>query len=377
MTAVLLEHVRAYATAVRSYLADLSAEQVDDLTDGLEADLAEACADPRGPVATGEIPMVDPAGLLADAAGTSMFDLTQRFGPAVEYAAELRSAAGLEPGQAPGHRRFRDGAASLWGRARAASGPVRSSAPWQAVGAFLVALAPLWWVLRGWVVFAVFLGLSDYLHGWESQHFVPRAPLTQVLLIAVVLGSVQVGRGLGRSRTWSRRTLGVVNVVAIVFVVPMLAGFDTTVHQRLAARGPFPVFVRERVAAPAPQNGVFVGGVQVSNLFMYDAAGNPLDQVQVFDDRGRPVRTTYDGGGTSWALPGVTEAWTFLPSQDADGRSTWNVYPLVGLPATQVSFGASAEPKPVAGATPRIPPRPFAKAPAVADPVAAALPAAP
>ena len=120
---------------------------------------------------------------------------------------------------------------------------------------------------------------------------------------------------------------------------------------------------------------MFVGGLQVSNLFMYDAAGNPLSQVQVFDDRGRPVRTTYDAGGTSWSLPGVTEPWVFLPSQDADGRSKWNVYPLAGLPTTQATPG-TAKPVPLADATPRIPPRPFAKAPAVAA-AGATVPSAP
>ena len=37
--------VAGYAAAVRRSLADLGAEQVDDLTDDLEADLAEALAD--------------------------------------------------------------------------------------------------------------------------------------------------------------------------------------------------------------------------------------------------------------------------------------------------------------------------------------------
>ena len=99
--AVLLDHVSAYAAAVRSHLADLSPEQVDDLTDGLEADLAEALEDREGPVVTGEIPIgraaVD-AGIPSPpdgAAGSAVIDLTRRFGPAAAYAAELRAAAGL------------------------------------------------------------------------------------------------------------------------------------------------------------------------------------------------------------------------------------------------------------------------------------------
>ena len=45
MTTMLLDRVAAYAQAVRSHLADLGPETADELTDGLEADLAEELAD--------------------------------------------------------------------------------------------------------------------------------------------------------------------------------------------------------------------------------------------------------------------------------------------------------------------------------------------
>lgn len=134
--AVLLDHVSAYAAAVRSHLADLSPDQVDDLTDGLEADLAEALEDPRGPVATGEILIRRPVGsIAADAARSSIIDHNQRFGPAAAYAAELRSSAGIEPARAPARRRpLRDGVAGLQaevvGRALDATRPRRSSFLW-------------------------------------------------------------------------------------------------------------------------------------------------------------------------------------------------------------------------------------------------------
>jgi len=61
------EQVTAFAKAVRRELTDLGPDTLDDLTDGLEADLADKLAD-------GE-PLGDPAA----------------------YAAELRAAAGVEP----------------------------------------------------------------------------------------------------------------------------------------------------------------------------------------------------------------------------------------------------------------------------------------
>ena len=72
--------VAGYAAAVRRSLADLGPEQVDDLTDDLEADLAEALDDERH-VAHGR-------GVL------------EQFGPPEDYAAELRAAAGLAPATA-------------------------------------------------------------------------------------------------------------------------------------------------------------------------------------------------------------------------------------------------------------------------------------
>jgi hypothetical protein len=64
--------VRAYVTAVRSWLSDLPSDEVEDLTAGMEADLDERAAE------TG-----DRLGAL--------------LGEPEAYAAELRAAAGLAP----------------------------------------------------------------------------------------------------------------------------------------------------------------------------------------------------------------------------------------------------------------------------------------
>src|ERR1700709_2176140 len=67
MSTTALHPVDDFARAVRAALADLPADEVDDLTDGLEADLAERAADEESP----------------------------DFGDPTDYANELRSAAGL------------------------------------------------------------------------------------------------------------------------------------------------------------------------------------------------------------------------------------------------------------------------------------------
>ena len=66
----LVDCVAAYVREVRAELTDLPAEDVDDLTGGMEADLSELAAESGG-------------------------DLIGRLGSPRLYAAELRAAAGL------------------------------------------------------------------------------------------------------------------------------------------------------------------------------------------------------------------------------------------------------------------------------------------
>lgn len=367
--AVLLDHVSAYAASVRHHLRDLSPEQVEDLTDGLEADLAEALEDQAGPGA---------AGGGRDADGAALLDLDRRFGPAAEYAAELRAAAGLGAGRPAG--RGGSGRALGWVapataavRRRYAAGVagLRAHASWPAVVAVARTLQPLWWLLRGWVWWVFLLGLVRTVggvHGLEPIHrFVPRSAVTVVSLVAVLALSCAVGRGMGSRRAVPRRILGALTVAAMVAVPTYVTQARGAVEQRLAAAGSYPVYVETQVAVPTPpENGVRVDGQLVSNLFVYDAEGNPLEDVQVFDDRGRPVRTTYDDGTSAWSLPGVDEPWTFQADADLAGRERWNVYPMHGAPASDWAYDeATGELVLDDGVQVRTPPRPFEKAPVI------------
>ena len=93
------------------------------------------------------------------------------------------------------------------------------------------------------------------------------------------------------------------------------------------------------------------------------------------------MRTTTDEGWSTWSLPGVTEDWNFLPATDEDGRTRWNVYPLLGAPNADFEWDrlgideSAQDPVDVLTAEPRVPPRPFAKAPSVVDRRAAEEPA--
>ena len=105
----------------------------------------------------------------------------------------------------------------------------------------------------------------------------------------------------------------------------------------------------------------------VSNLFVYDAQGNPLHDVQIVDDRGRPVRTVADGSSSTWSAAGGRRPVAVRPGPDASGRERWNVYPLSGAPAGEWTWDeASGAAVLVPGASLQQPPAPFGAAEALA-----------
>ena len=326
--------VADYAAAVRRALAGLSPELVEDLTDGLEADLAEA---------------------LADAAGT---DPVAQFGTPEEYAAELRTAAGIEPA-APvvaGRKRrewLRHPVRALRRRASRLLTSLRATRWWPPVEDFLVVLRPLWWVLRGWVIYRFAL----WAFGGSPESIMPSSGFRFVALVALVVVSVQWGRGAWRAPARLQPVAVFVSAAAAVLVLPMVAGADTS-----------PDYIYETYPEPYLAEGVVVDGMQVSNLYVYDAEGNPLENVQIFDDRGRPVRTLGEDGQGEYFLYGVGQPWSWLPATDQFGQPRWNVYPLLGGPSAQFAFDGTTGRWGLLDADPAVPPLPFAKAPAIVVP---------
>ncbi|MCB2177369.1 MAG: hypothetical protein KQH57_16285 [Actinomycetales bacterium] len=358
MTTMLLDRVAAYAEAVRSHLADLGPEIADELTDGLEADLAEELADRS----------IDGAETADD---TVLLDLARVFGPAGEYALELRSAAGHAP--VPSARRLRrtpvrDAARSTWrlweawGRRLVARVAALPGGGWLVETVPL--LRPVWWLVRGWVWFVLLMVLTGgTLGAGRLAPFAPDSFVAWALLIAAAVVSIEHGRGRWAERRRIGGLLVAGQALAVLAVVPLAAAAWTSATQAhyypvYASAGSDPV--------AAPQDGVVVGGMYVSNLFVYDAQGNPLHDVQIVDDRGRPVRTVTDGSDSVWSLPGVADPWQFAPVVDASGRDRWNVYPLSGAPAGEWTWdAASGAPVLVPGASLQQPPAPFGAAEAL------------
>ncbi|CAH0186775.1 hypothetical protein [Microbacterium foliorum] len=282
------EQIRAFASAVRAHLDDLPADELDEIMSGLSADLADQAADNDGVLELG-----DPAA----------------------YAEELRSAAGLPPRSEDGQRlRMRDRFAT-WRAATAAS--IRGSAFGAWLLDLLIALRPVWWVLRGIAMFALIVGTP-------LGAVMPLAPMSWLIGLALVIVSVQWGRGLWLPQNWLRHMRTVVSVVAVVMLPFVLA---LTLTPRV-----------EYVGDEYSPQGLMLDGVQINNIFAYDEDGNPIDRVQLFTGKGTPLDlygasgganlfSTEDGAESQFGLhdDGLTAT---VPVEDYRGKPLWNIYPL-------------------------------------------------
>jgi len=336
--------VTAFVDEVRRVLADLDEETRDELTGGLEADLADQVADGA--------PLGDPAA----------------------YAAELRSAAGLPERQ----RRFAtlrhpgsveavlDASGARW-RAFAAKPAVKPA--WDVVAA----LRPAWWVLRAWVLV---LAVDRVTGPWEAEGVVPSlghpVVTVPVLACAVVLstlvgtGRLWPGSGPDR-RLLARLVLLVGNVAALVAVVAWTVdpGYSRLDQARDTS---YSDGYRDGQRVLMRDPSLHVGDQQVRNIFAYDADGDPLPRVQLFDQDGHPIeigpRASAEGRGAGRTVG--------CPSYNGD-VAVYNVFPLElaevprGSCTTEDLAGAARPDHPLAS-VPRVFGLPYAEAEAVRVP---------
>lgn len=250
----------AYAARVRAALADLPPAAREDLLADLGDHLAEVAGE-------------DPGRPLADL-----------LGPPEDYAAELRSSAGLAP---------------AGGAAAAARGPggLRGHRWVTATREFLPELVPGWWVLRA----ALLAGLLTAVLGGGV--------LLWLLLTAVLVPlSVTFGRWVRADR--GRRPLGIIADVVAVLVAVGVLGLAS------GGSGSSPV-VQEGVVVPGSDRYGLEG---VTNLFPYSPDGRPLTDVLLYDQDGNPVELRPD-----WDAEG--NPITRVPRYDTGGRVVGNAYP--------------------------------------------------
>lgn len=258
----------AFTAEIRRHCADLPNDEVDELTDGLGADLADRLAE-----------------------GAAL-------GDAAEYAAELRAAAGLPPlgsGKKRPSLRERWSAVKAWGVAT----PRR-----RAIAEFFAALAPAWWVIRGLMVAAVF---SIVIGGGTLFAF--------LVLVAAVLVSVQWGRGRWQPNAfvaWLRRLTSIGAILVLLVAGPSLLG--NALYSATASGDDNWV-----------QPGLAIDGLPVNNIFAYDCWGIPIDGAQLFDADGQPL----NGNEDSYVFDEVSQFdRQLVPNELTRGPGTWNVFPL-------------------------------------------------
>lgn len=257
--------VRTFIEEVRGQLADLDADELREITDGLEADLSE---------------LVDDQGIGA-------------LGDPVDYALELRAAAGLSAqvrvrARAPIGVRVHvllDAAGARWQR-------LLDAAPGDPRG-LLESLQPVWWVARAWLAVQV----GALAAGSWTLTVVPGEDVqgAALLLVAVVL-SVQLGRGRlvpgdrMRRNAFLRVLLLGLNVFALAMIPGVANGLE---HGHDAARGrAFEDGFRNAVQGmqgEEPKAGLYANGHWVSQIYPYDAQGHPLVGVQLYDQTGKPI----------------------------------------------------------------------------------------
>lgn len=302
------DDIRAFAASVRRNLDDLPADEVDDLLDGLEADLSDQAAE------------AGDAFTLPDAA---------------TYAAELRAAAGLPERDAnaatPRKTSLIEQAQERWHRL-GESLAANPAGAW--VLDLLSAVRPVWWLVRGAVwyvaVYLLMLMFSPFttIGGALAPALVlTRNPAAWVLLLGSVLLSVQWGRGRWLPRRSLRGLATIANIGAIVLLPFFLAIGSSALTQAVT---------REDTQSAYVPPGLSLDGERVRNIFAFDAEGNAIPLVQLYTQDGTPLTTvgrdlgeTYDsyfyGGGGPVPVPYLVPG----------GSEAWNVFPLREIPAGQ------------------------------------------
>jgi hypothetical protein len=332
--------VAAYLAAVRAALADLGADERDDLLVEVESSLIEAADEDGGPIAA-------------------------RLGPPEEFAAELRASAGLEPAAGttaptePG----------LWAVVRAAVVAGRTDRRVQAVERAARDLAPIWWLLRayaGFVLVAKLLG-ADWSFGHPAIPRVGSGRLSVVVLLAAVAASVTLGlRERRRGRPISRTALAVNLILAV-------AALPASVHLLQVASSPAP---RDAIfSVPTADPGLTHDGAPVLNIYPYTRDGRLLHDILLYDDAGRPLDIKpgdVDPARRVLTAPDGQRIFDSFPIRYFDPGTTRVARPNAAPPLQPPSLFVP----PAVGKAPAAPAVP--KAPAVlAAPKARAAPAAP
>jgi hypothetical protein len=273
-----------YLEQVRSRLADIPADDLDDVVQDLETHLVE----------------------LDDA------EIEAELGAPAQFAREFRISAGLEGHDRPGRlKELRAAAKSFDGRIENGAKQLADLTRWRSI-------RPLWIWIRGWLL----IGTWGVLYYEEPFRHFPVPSIGYSSLAGLVLVAIATGLSvwLDRAPATGRRRVGtrIFSVAAGVAVIASLLNPLPDPRTQFIDS----VDYIDRLTTS--------GGRIVENIYAYDAAGNPVD-VLLFDQDGEPLLTMpgwvydesqFDNGQVLYGEGAVR----FL--QDDAGRIIPNLYPL-------------------------------------------------
>ena len=326
------EAVAYYAARVRAELAGVDPEVVEDLTDGLEADLTEALLDelPEGE---------EPAEFLT---ALELDTLDARFGSPDSYASELAQAAGvaIAPVTTTAKRRpLRTALTQAKAGVRADAAAFAARHRWaRELVATLRVLRPVWWLARG---FGLALVVASIV-GWSSGDLMPRNVGAWVLALTFTFVSVQWGQKRFGQGRWTRR-LGL--LLGWVAAIAVLLGHTLAGQSRVdrAWNEGFQAAVSSQPNDfdPSPATSAFGDGRPISNLFVFGPDGLPIDGAQIVDQDGQPVVLTSPDGENSWAQwrdSGSPDLMGDVPAALLQGDGRLNVFPYSFVKAEDVAW---------------------------------------
>lgn len=230
------QSIEKFAKAVRAELADLSQTEVEELTEGLESDLAERLAEEG-----------------------SAFEL----GSASDYAAELRASAGLGASK----RRKRS---EPWASTTARLvGWFNSGALRKSLYEFALPLRPIWWLIRVVILWVILTPVSFDFAWW--------------LFPAAVLASVMWGQKKWFTSRFFATILLPLNVLALLMIFPAQDIITRSINGIMADRNALSALQNQ------PIEGFRLNGELVAEIVAIDSDGNKVEGLKFQDSKGNPI----------------------------------------------------------------------------------------
>jgi HAAS len=260
-------NVEVYLAELRAELADLAADERDDLLAEVEASLLESAGD-------------EP--------------LAAQFGPPAAFAADLRASAGLPPKPV-------------------AKPPRAPRVDWRAVLERTRVLAPIWWALRGYVAVA---GLAWFANAKFSvrQPAIPWFGSAQAGVVAIAAG-VLISVALGLFVRVPRPFAVAGNAILVLALIPVVAHLASP--ERIPVQSDASLVQQiEATRYEQANQGLSYNGESVKNIYPYDRRGHLLHDVRLYGDGGRPLDVGRLGGDL-----------TRRPVLTADGEAL-NAFPI-------------------------------------------------